>query len=190
MEGIRQAMMYALENGVAVAAVTDGNTWLFSKASRTDGKKPLDGKGVLFPSLEAVFANFAKFAELLGPVPVVERRHIAHLNEAEGLTVTDAEQQYFVLNPADAQMRKRDPLASDAALLFSQFFSRLSDEQDREMLRDCFVETNESRSADFELEKIIQRVLNNIAPISTGGGARCRQSWSRQLPRSGRKPCC
>jgi hypothetical protein len=38
------------------------------------------------------------------------------------------------------------------------------------MLRDCFVETNESRKADIELEKIIQRVLNNIAPISTGGG--------------------
>jgi hypothetical protein len=150
--------------------VTDGNTWLFFKASRTDGKKPLEGKGVLFPSLETVFANFAKFAELLGPVPVIERRHIAHLNEAEGLTVTDAEQQYFVLNSSDAQMRKRDPLASDAALLFSQFFSRLSDEQDREMLRDCFVETTESRKADFELEKIIQRVLNNIAPISTGGG--------------------
>lgn len=170
MEGIKQAMIYALENGVAVAAVTDGNTWLFFKASRTDGKKPLQGKGILFPSLDAVVANFAKFAELLGPVPVIERRHIAHLNEAEGLTVTDAEQQYFVLHPSDAQMRKRDPLASDAALLFSQFFSRLSDEQDREMLRDCFVETTESRKADFELEKIIQRVLNNIAPISTGGG--------------------
>lgn len=51
MEGIKQAMIYALENGVAVAAVTDGNTWLFFKASRTDGKKPLQGKGILFPSL-------------------------------------------------------------------------------------------------------------------------------------------
>lgn len=170
MDGIKQAMTYALENGVAVAAVTDGNTWLFFKASRTDGKKPLEGNGLLFPGLETVFANFAKFAEMLGPIPIIERRHIAHLNEAEGLTVTDAEQQYFVLNPGDAQMRKRDPLASDAALLFSQFFSRLSDEQDREMLRDCFVETTESRKADIELEKIIQRVLNNIAPISTGGG--------------------
>ncbi len=49
MEGIKQAMIYALENGVAVAAVTDGNTWLFFKASRTDGKKPLQGKGILFP---------------------------------------------------------------------------------------------------------------------------------------------
>jgi hypothetical protein len=106
--------------------VSDGNTWLFFKASRTDGKPPLDGKGVLFPSLQTVTANFAKFAELLGPTPIIERRHLAHLNEAEGLMVADAEQQFCVLDPAEARMRKRDPLASDAALLFSQFFSRLS----------------------------------------------------------------
>ncbi|HEY8031911.1 MAG TPA: ATP-binding protein, partial [Methylocella sp.] len=74
MSGIKQAMMYAMENGVAVAAVTDGNTWLFFKASRTDGKPPLAGRGILFPSLETVVANFAKFAELLGPVPIIERR--------------------------------------------------------------------------------------------------------------------
>ncbi|MGY4285806.1 energy-coupling factor transporter ATP-binding protein EcfA2 [Bradyrhizobium sp. LM2.7] len=174
--GIKQAMVYAMEKGVAVAAVTDGNTWFFFKASRTDGKPPLEGKGVLFPTLDTVFANFAKFAELLGPVPVVERRHLANLNEAEGLTVSDAEQQFFVLNPSDAEMRNRDPLASDAALLFSQFFSRLSDEQDREMLRDCFVETSESRKADFELEKIIQRVLNNISPLNTSEGSSALQA--------------
>jgi predicted type IV restriction endonuclease len=51
MAGIKQAMVYAMEKGVAVAAVTDGNTWLFFKASRTDGKPPLEGKGVLFPTL-------------------------------------------------------------------------------------------------------------------------------------------
>jgi predicted type IV restriction endonuclease len=56
LAGIKQAMSYATENGVAVAAVTDGNTWLFFKASRTDGKKPLDGKGVLFPNLKATIS--------------------------------------------------------------------------------------------------------------------------------------
>jgi hypothetical protein len=181
LPGINQAMRYAMENGVAVAAVTDGSTWLFFKASRIDGKPPLAGKGVLFPSLKTVAENFAKFAELLGPAAVIDRRHLAHLNEAEGLTVAEAEQQFFVLDPSDARMRQRDPLASDAALLFSQFFSRLSDEQDREMLRDCFVETSESRKADMELEKIIQRVLNNIASIDTGQGGALQAELERTM---------
>ena len=181
LPGIKQAMGYATENGVAVAVVTDGNTWLFFKASRTDGKPPMHGKGVLFPSLDTVDANFGKFAELLGAIPVIERRHLAHLNEAEGLTVAEAEQQFYVLDPGDARMRQRDPLASDAALLFSQFFSRLSDEQDREMLRDCFVETAESRKADFELEKIIQRVLNNISALNTGQGGALQAELERTI---------
>jgi hypothetical protein len=181
LRGIRQAMDYAMENGVAIAAVTDGNTWLFFKASRTDGKAPMQGKGVLFPNLTAVRLHFATFAELLNVSAIINRLHLAHLNAAEGLVVSDAEQQFYVIDPRDARMRLRDPLASDAALLFSQFFSRLSNEKDREMLRDCFVETGESRKADFELEKIIQRVLNSITPIETGQGNALQAELERAL---------
>src|SRR5262249_31003704 len=99
MAGIKQAMGYALENGVAVAAVTDGSTWLFCRASRTDGLKPLEGKGILFPSLETVIANFAKFVELLNVSAIVKRLHLAHLADADGLAVPEAEQQLFVLDP-------------------------------------------------------------------------------------------
>jgi hypothetical protein len=181
LPGVRQAMEYAMENGVPLAAVTDGNTWLFFKASRTDGKPPLQGKGVLFPNLQAVRSHFTEFVELLNVAAIVNRLHLAHLNEAEGLVISDAEQQFYVLDPRDARMRLRDPLASDAALLFSQFFSRLSNEKDREMLRDCFVETGESRKADFELEKIIQRVVNTITPIGTGEGSALQAELERAM---------
>jgi hypothetical protein len=181
MSGIRQAMNYAMEQGVAVACVTDGNTWLFFKASRTDGKKPLEGKGVLFTDLAAVIANIGKFVELLGRGPIVDRLHLAHLNEAEGLRIPDAEQQFYVLDPDDARMRQRDPLAKDAALLFSQFFSRLSDEKDGEMLRDCFVETPESKKADIELEKIIQRVTNDITSLNTSEGGALQAEIERTM---------
>ena len=179
--GIKQAMQYALENGVPVAVVSDGSTWLFFRASRTDGKPPLAGKGVLFPTLKSVQANFSKFVELLNVGSVVGRRHLAHLSEAEGITITDPEQQYYVLDPNSARMRQREPLANDAALLFAQFFSRLSNEKDREMLRDCFVETGESRKADVELEKIIQRVLNNITALDTGQGGALQAELERAM---------
>lgn len=181
LPGVRQAMNYAMENGVAIAAVTDGNTWLFFKASRTDGKPPIEGKGVLFPSLAAVMNNFAKFVELLNVGAIIDRLHLAHLNEAEGFVIPDAEQQYYVLAPREARMRFRDPLASDAALLFAQFFSRLSNEKDREMLRDCFVETGESRKADFELEKIIQRVVNTVTALETGQGGALQAELERTM---------
>lgn len=112
---------------------------------------------------------------------MLDRRHLAHLNDAEGRKVGDAEQQFSVLEPAEARMRQRNPLANDAWLLFSQFFSRLSDEQDREMLRECFVETNESRRADLELQKIIQKVLNNISSIGTERGDALQAELERTI---------
>ena len=181
LNGIKQAMAYAVEQGVAVACVTDGNSWLFFRSSRTDGKKPLEGRGVLFTDFNAVVENFAKFAELLSAGAILKRLHLAHINDAEGLRIPDAEQQFYVLDPNDARMRKRDPLASDAALLFSQFFSRLSDEKDREMLRDCFVETAESRRADIELEKIIQRVMNNMTALNTSEGGALQAEMERTM---------
>ncbi|MER8389056.1 ATP-binding protein [Mesorhizobium sp. M1380] len=181
LPGIRQAMGYATDQGAAVAAVTDGNTWLFFKASRTDGKPPMEGKAILFPDLDSVLKNFAKFADLISPASVTSRHHIAHLNEAEGIAIPEAETQFFVLDPSAARMRRRDALATDAALLFTQFFSRMSNEKDREMLRDCFVETSESRKADVELEKIIQRVLNTITPLETGKGGKLVDELSRAI---------
>ncbi len=180
-EGIKQALGYATEQGVPVAALTDGMTWLFFRASRVDGRPPLKGKGILFPSWKAVTDYFVPFSELLAPKSVLDKRHLAHLNDAEGYTVSEAEQQYTVYPPTDARMRPRDPMASDAAELFAQFFSRLSNDQDKEMLRDCFVETAESHKADLELEKIIQNVLNNVASISTDRGGALQDQLERAM---------
>ncbi|MEQ1671179.1 MAG: ATP-binding protein, partial [Hyphomicrobium sp.] len=71
------------------------------------------------------------------------------------------------------------------ALVFGQFFSRLSNDQDREMLRDCFVETHESRKADLELQKIIQKILNNVATVDTGSGGELQVQLERAI-QSGR----
>ncbi|MGU3454352.1 MULTISPECIES: ATP-binding protein [unclassified Methylobacterium] len=181
LAGMRQALGYAGEKGAPMAVVTDGETWLFFKGTRTDGRPPLECRGILFPNLNSVIEDFGLFAELLGPLAVVERRHLSHLDEAEGRKVGDAEQHFYVFPPSEARMRTRDPLAHDASLLFSQFFSRLSDDQDREMLRDCFVETGESRKADLELQKIIQKVLNNISAISTGSGGALQAELERAM---------
>ncbi len=78
-------------------------------------------------------------------------------------------------------MLPRDSMASDAAELFAQFFSRLSNDRDKEMLRDCFVETAESHKADLELEKIIQNVLNNVAPIPTDRGGALQDEIERAI---------
>jgi predicted type IV restriction endonuclease len=180
-DGIEQARRYASEKGVAVAVLTDGNVWLFFQATRTDGVAPLDGKGILFTDFKAVEEYFAIFTELLAPQAIIDRRHLDHLADVDEISIPEAEQQYYVLPPDEGRLRVRDSLANDASLLFSQFFSRLTDGQDKEMLRDCFVETSESRKADLEFEKIIQKVLNTISTIDTASGGALQAEIERTI---------
>lgn len=180
-DGIKQALSYATEQGAPVAVLTDGKCWLFFKASRTDGLPPTQGKGIFFPTIESVIEDFAKFSELLAFPYVIERRHLAHLNAAEGMTIGDAEEHFYVANPVEAHMRPRDKLANDASLLFSQFFSRLSNTEDKEMMKACFVETQESRRADLELQKIVQNVLNSISSLDTTEGNALQAEIERTL---------
>ncbi|ELX10445.1 hypothetical protein Jab_2c25360 [Janthinobacterium sp. HH01] len=181
LPGIRQSLAYASEQGAPMAVLTDGRCWLFFKASRTDGLKPLDGKALLFPSFEAVKENFSTFAELLAPSFVIERRHLAHLSSTEGNSVVDTEEHFFLFNPSEAKMRPRDAVAHDSSRLFSQFFSRLSNKDDKEMMTACFVETAESQKADFELQKIVQKVLNGISSIETRQGSALQEEIERTL---------
>lgn len=58
LAGMRQALGYAGEKGAPMAVVTDGETWLFFKGTRTDGRPPLECRGILFPNLNSVIEDF------------------------------------------------------------------------------------------------------------------------------------
>lgn len=61
------------------------------------------------------------------------------------------------------RLRKSD-IAFDLDVVFDTFFSRMTGDQDPDLIIECFVETKESRIADFSLEKMTAHVLGNIVP--------------------------
>ena len=164
---IRQALGYAAERGVPIACVTDGRSWLFFQTNRRDGRGPLEGKGLFFPSLPSILNNFPRFHDLLSPSGIAQRLSLAQLNRAEGLVASGEEEQAFVSPPDAGRLHERSGLAQDASLLFKQFFSKITNDSDPEMLTECFVETGESQKADLELQKITQKLLNGIVQLDT-----------------------
>lgn len=125
----------------------------------------------MFPSLDAVEANFVEFFELLSSIGINTKTNLIRLNRAEGGSLAISEQQYVVLPPAEAKLLPLSAINKDAALLFKQFFARLSDEKDREMLNECFVETPESDRADTDLQKLVEKLSNAIVQIDAADGA-------------------
>lgn len=177
----RQALGYAAEKSVPIACVTDGNCWLFFQTNRRDGKPPLEGKGIFFPNLAAVLAEFPRFHDLLSPEGFSNRLGLVQLNRGEGLVTAGEEDQAFVSPASLAKMHERNALSQDASLLFKQFFSSITAEADKEMLSECFVETSESKKADLELQKITQKLLNGIRPLDSHDGLLLQHEIERTL---------
>lgn len=180
-QAIRQAVGYAAMQSVSIACVTDGNLWLFFQTNRRDGHNLLEGKGILFPSLQSVLSRFPTFHDLISPSGLREGLGMVQLNRAEGIRVANEEDQRTVSPPDEAHMRPRDSLAHDASLLFRQFFAGIGSDSDPDMLRECFVETPESQKADLELQKIAQKLLSGIETLDTGAGAALQDQLERAV---------
>lgn len=60
-DAIDQVMSYCQSSGVPIAILSNGNQYLGFLGSRSDGRKPIDGKAVLFNSLQDAVSDFNKF---------------------------------------------------------------------------------------------------------------------------------
>ena len=74
-----QAARYCQSRGVPFAAVTNGHQVVAFIAARNDGVPPLDGKALVFPSLEFIGANFLELWQALSRPGVEEKKLYARL---------------------------------------------------------------------------------------------------------------
>lgn len=165
-EGISQAATYAQPNGVPVAVLTDGNAWIVFKPI-VSGESYLEKQAFVFPSLNAVAAKFSLFYELLGKEPFSTKVFSQLFDELHNIRTLLSTPLVAPIDSTEIFRQQKTKLAFDLEPVFDRFFSRLSGEEDPELLIECFVETRESRIADHSLEKMTARVLGNIALQST-----------------------
>lgn len=62
---IDQVLGYCQSAGIAVAVLSNGHQYLAFLGSRSDGRRPIDGKAVFYESLEAIHADFPRFWDFL-----------------------------------------------------------------------------------------------------------------------------
>ena len=163
VDGIEQAARYAAPNGLPIAVLTDGWTWIIFKPF-IPGENFKNKEAFVFPSLKAVLSGFSTFFELISKDllgrkaynPIFDKLHQNRLLLTQRL-IAPLEERHI-------KIARKSNLAFDLDRVFSNFFTRLTGDEDTDMLIDCFVETRESRIADFSLEKITANVLGNIVP--------------------------
>ena len=174
-DGLKQAKKYCIDTGTGFAVLTTGAEWIGFLAIRTDGTPPKEGRAIVFPSLESISEKFAKFYDLFSKEGVINDLYKVIINEAEGLTVKSVQELHTILDRTQIRLLPKNKMASDMDIIFKEFFSTMSGEQDPEMLSECFVVTKESKEADASLEKITRNLVNTVEVLTHGKSSELQQ---------------
>lgn len=164
--GIQQAFSYASEEGLPFAVLTDGFAWIVFK-TYVPGKNYRAVEAFVFPSLEAVFTDFSVFYDLLARPQIAKRVYAQMFDELHNQRSAFERKLVSPFDESEIRIAQKSALAFDLDRVFDVYFGRMRGDDDPDLLIECFVETRESRVADFSLEKMTSRVLGNINPDLT-----------------------
>lgn len=162
IEGVKQAAAYSLPEGIPLCLVTDGVTWIVFLPWTGSGKYT-DKEAIVFPTSSAVLNSFTEFYELLSKEHIQRKTYKVIFDSVHENRLTLDRMLVPAIDQSDNYIVQKSALAFDLETVFSKFFSNLTGQNDPDMLAECFVETRESRIADFSLEKLTKNVLGNVA---------------------------
>ncbi|MBJ8423625.1 cold shock domain-containing protein [Acinetobacter bereziniae] len=160
IQGIKQAHLYASEACIPISVVTDGITWIIFKTWVKGGYK--EKEAFVFPSLDAVKNSFSKFYELLSYECFSNKLYNTHFDELHNSRQNLTLPLVSPIEPSEINILKKSPIAFDLEKILNNFFTQLIGDDNTEIMKECFVESNESQIADYSLEKITNSVLNNL----------------------------
>ena len=168
--GLTQAQNYCMNNGITFAVLTSGLEWIAYLAIREQGRKPSEGKLIVFPSLESISQDFSQFWDLFSRQAVLEDTYKIRIREVEGFRIQPLEELKPILKPNDRKFLAKSQLALDLDKVFKEFFSSMAGQNDPEMLAQCFVESKESKEADVNLETIANSLIGQLELMSSDEG--------------------
>lgn len=160
LAGIKQAFSYASEEGVPLSVVTDGIRWIIFKTWVQGSYK--DKEAFVFPSLEALENSFSVFYDLLAYERFSEKTYNLLFDEVHNSRQNLSVPLKAPVESEEIKILPKSSIAFDLEKIFNGFFTQLTGEQNSEIMTECFVESTESRIADYSLEKITTSILNNF----------------------------
>ncbi|MFZ1296666.1 MAG: hypothetical protein WAT16_01380, partial [Saprospiraceae bacterium] len=167
-EGLDQSIYYSAHNGIELSCLTNGRTWIVFRSNRLgDGKQVLDGKGFVFSTLESVQHEFKLFYELLSPEGISDLRFRALFQEVEGAEIRKKDFAKSIKDEYSLKVIPKKQHALDFDRVMNEFFSKLTGDSDPDLLKECFVETKESKVADKELLRISEDLIRRVHSLET-----------------------
>jgi len=136
---IKQAIGYCQAHGVPYGAVCNGHQLIAFIGSRSDGCPPLEGRALVFDSLQTMEKNFLLVWQCLSEAGIMSRRLSIEL---QGTVVTPPPEKLSGRTPGYPGFKRRNILQTDLQILsdlFIEDIACLSEEGgEREFLKECY----------------------------------------------------
>lgn len=164
--GILQAASYCSPEGIQLGVLTDGLTWIVF-LPHVPNAPFMEKQGIVFPTLDSILADFAEFYALLSKHEHKTNTYKIAFDRLHENRLVLTSKLVAPFSGEEIERVAKSALSFDLETVFSKFFSNMSGDTDPQLAIQCFVETKESRIADFALERITANVLGNLSPKTT-----------------------
>lgn len=147
---LNQVSKYAGARGVGPCAVTNGLQWVLFMGSRADGTPPLEGRALMYRSLEDIKDRLLEFRQVFSPEGVAQKALGALLLERAGVVPAPLSSQ--ITNYPG--IRRRNDVQTTLQTLSSLLLEDIPEGEDytESFLRSCYA-TNGALSSYLSLSK-------------------------------------
>ena len=167
-EAVTQVMAYCQERGTPLATVCNGHQLISFIASRNDGVPPIDGRALVFSSLESMLQDFLVLWRYLSKPGVQDNNLHNHLSGTDVAQIPSKLSNALVTYPG---IKGRNVLQTDLQIVGELVIEDIARTRDieEEFLRECFCTSGAlSQYALVSRTILKQRYTALFSPESSG----------------------
>lgn len=169
-EAIEQCIRYCQERGTNFGVVSNGRQYIAFLASRVDGVPPLEGDGLVFPSIDAIRADFVMAWSCLSKDGVLARRLA---NELSTTVVQPPPPKLATTIVGYPGYRNRNPLQTELQILGDLVIEDIAraDQTEEEFLRKCYSSSGALSQYALVSKSILEARYSTLFEKAVGGPA-------------------
>jgi hypothetical protein len=178
-EALKQALGYCQQRGIGIGIVCNGHQLIAFLASRQDGVPPLEGLGLIYPSLEQMRDDFRTLWENLSKPGSIARNIYVRLR---GESVQTPPEKLSQRIPAYPGFKNRNPFQTELQILGEIVIEDVSRarEMEKDFLERCYCTSGALSQYALISKQILQTryssllqqemALPNLQPVSDKSG--------------------
>ena len=168
-KALRQALGYAASLGAKYVAISNGHQWLLALSFVPN--EPIEERNVfVFPSLDSLFeGGFREFFDCFSPEAIESNKPSNHLLESRKLPAPAKLSTTITNYP---RLAERNVISSELYFATMAVWDEVKlEETSKDFLRQCYVETETTRSGIAEAEELIGKRLSIDLNLRVSGNA-------------------